>query len=390
MKQSLYPQVTELLGPELIGGSTEYEGDTINIPYSVLADSVAPKYIPTLSVTVGTGGDYEGFDQAYAALAAMRIGTLTLAISGTHNNTLGEYTFGNCDNVNITFTAATFANPNVFLSAYSTNYAFLGKNTIGGTLNGSSLFYAKGFSFLNGTTLNYGAGFIVLMNCSGIGQLNLNATGAILITGNCPGEPYGTVNANKYVTFEGNQIVNTVNSPLGVECLSGVISIFAVNNTAAEEVGVLVTASRGASVTIGPVDCGANGVTTVFEARGGDIYAPPSAAGTYTNLYSQPPGIPTENGMIYAEFDPVQTSAATSGTVTLTAGKTRLKLTGALAATLTIDCTAIVDGSAVTVYSTNGITALTVTGGTVLGFMPGVGAGGIFTIERAGAELWVS
>jgi len=346
------------------------------------------EYIPALSVTVGAGGDYLEFDEAYAALAVMRIGTLTLAISGTHNNTLGEYTFGNCDNVNITFTAATFANPDVFLSAYSTNYAFLGKNTIGGTLNGSGVFYAKGFSFLNSTTLNYGAGYIILVDCSGIGQLNLNATGAILITGSCPGEAYGTVNANKYVVFEGNQRVGAVNSP-GVLCLSGVISISAVNNTAAEEVVVLVDASEGASVSIGEVDCGANGVTTVFEARGGDIYAPPSAAGTYTNLYSQPPGINTENGMIYAEFDKAQTSAATTGTVAIEAGKTSLDLTGALAATLTLDGTEIIDGETVTVYSINGVTALTLTapGGTVRGFMPGISAGGIINIQRAGANL---
>jgi hypothetical protein len=153
----------------------------------------------------------------------------------------------------------------------------------------------------------------------------------------------------------------------------------------------LVHASAGSTVTVeGTVACGSSGVTNVFAVTGGTIYDKSSSiTGTYTNRHSQVPNQGTEEGIIYAASSTtVQTSAATSGTVTVLAGKKTLKLTGALAATLTIDCTALADD--LVVYSTNGVTALTISGGTPLGFMPGISAGGIINIIRSDTELWVS
>ncbi len=85
-----------------------------------------------------------------------------------------------------------------------------------------------------------------------------------------------------------------------------------------------------------------------------------------------------------------QSSPLSSGTVTVAVGTNTLELTGALAATLTIDCTNLAQGVPLIVKSINGVTTLTLTGGTPSGFAPSILAGGQITIVRADTQLWVS
>lgn len=60
---------------------------------------------------------------------------------------------------------------------------------------------------------------------------------------------------------------------------------------------------------------------------------------------------------------------------------------GSLVAAQTIDLTSLPDGAVITIYSTSGITALTISGGTLIGTLSTLAAGGAARVARAGTNL---
>lgn len=82
--------------------------------------------------------------------------------------------------------------------------------------------------------------------------------------------------------------------------------------------------------------------------------------------------------------------ASGGGTITPAATVRTLKLTGAAPAALTINAQELPDGDTLTVFSVNGVTALTVGGGTNLGTLTTLPAAGVGTIRRCGTELITS
>lgn len=81
--------------------------------------------------------------------------------------------------------------------------------------------------------------------------------------------------------------------------------------------------------------------------------------------------------------------ASGGGTLVVPSNIRSIKLTGALPAAFTLDCSALPDGQEIAVYSINGVTALTVSGGTNLGTLNTLAAAGIGRIKRCLTELIV-
>ena len=81
--------------------------------------------------------------------------------------------------------------------------------------------------------------------------------------------------------------------------------------------------------------------------------------------------------------------ASGGGTLVVPSNIRSLKLTGALPAAFTADCSALPDGAELTIYSVNGVTALTISGGTNLGTLTTLAAAGIGQVKRCLTELIV-
>lgn len=81
--------------------------------------------------------------------------------------------------------------------------------------------------------------------------------------------------------------------------------------------------------------------------------------------------------------------ASGGGTLIVPSGIRSLKLTGALPAAFTTDCSALPDGQELVIYSVNGVTALTISGGANMGTLNTLAAAGIGRVKRCSNELIV-
>lgn len=373
----LPPATTADIGGVIIGNGLSVDGSgLLSVPY-----------IPILSVTVGTGGDYETWDEMYRAVSVMQGGLLSVLVSGSHTLTDAVYDFSMWAQSSISASSVIFTSTqgNIIFSS-STLCDISG--TVEFDITHAGMWPAfKGVNLdLTATTSGVYADYVGYYCYKCVG--NITADGQVYAFGRLhfPRDNYLNVTAPILTVGDGAHISNA--HVWTLYAFSGSAFVDSAYNTSLEPISSFIVLYDGATLKNYSADVGANGCTTVFSLNGGTLFAG-FATGTYTDLYSQTPGINTENGTIYAPFDKVQISAATTGTVAIEAGKTSLDLTGALAATLTLDGSAILDGDTVTVYSTNGVTALTLvkSGGTVRGFMPGISAGGIINIQCAGADL---
>lgn len=116
------------------------------------------------------------------------------------------------------------------------------------------------------------------------------------------------------------------------------------------------------------------------EAEADALYAPIDAVSNHvaaTNPHTQ-----------YLLGDSLETND--TATIVVPAGVSVLYLTaGALVASQEIDCTNLQDGGELIIYSTNGITALTISGGTVVGTLTTLAAGAFGRVVRSNSTLLV-
>lgn len=344
-------------------------------------------YIPALSVTVGTCGDYETWDEMYRAVSVMRGGLLSVLVGGSHTLTDAVYDFSMWAQSSISASSVIFTPTQDNLIFSSSTLCDI-SGTVEFDITHAGMWPAfKGVNLdLTATTSGDYAGYVGYYCYKCVGNITADIQVYAFGRLHFPRDNYLNVTTPYLTVGDGAHISNA--HVWGIYAFSGSAFVDSAYNTSLEPISSFIVLYDGATLKNYSADVGTNGCTTVFSLIGGTLFAG-FATGTYTELYNQPPGIPTQYGMIYAEFDKAQVSAATTGTVAIEAGKKSLDLTGALAATLTLDGSAILDGDTVTVYSTNGVTALTLvkSGGAVRGFMPGIGAGGIINIQRAGANL---
>lgn len=94
----------------------------------------------------------------------------------------------------------------------------------------------------------------------------------------------------------------------------------------------------------------------------------------------------------HSQYQRERVSVTESSTATIAVGALTsvLYLTaGSLVASQEINCSDLPDGCELIIYSTNGITALTISGGTIVGSLTSLAAGAFGRVVRAGTTLLV-
>lgn len=257
-------------------------------------------FSPLLTVSVEAGGDYETWDEFYQAVSLISGDNLVVNADGDFDNSQFQYVFESWDNIEINFAAgSSFSSPVSIQSGSNprTSISFGPTNTISGELTASVIFIS-GFNILDGMQFN---GITVIDNCVSEPTSTVNIAGTLNIVNTLSPENMGNIICDDEVVTYGS--VSAVDVTTGqLTASSGTCNIRDFTNSSSVLVNNLLNASFGATLKVRNIDCGANGVTyATYISQKGTIFHTGSVSGTFTNEYSQVPGLPTQDGIIYAD-----------------------------------------------------------------------------------------
>ncbi len=295
-------------------------------------------YIPSLTVTVGTGGDYTTWDAFFSDIQTKDVGDLTVTVSGSHTNSSAFYYFYRVFGaLSITFSSATFSS-GINIKNGVTNLIVLygdmtctsGSVTLSGAISPASLAITAstsitldgsvvGGTFTTNATDTYLDGTIASINLTTSGKLHVKENANVI---------FDIVSVDDVIIIRGDTVFMSDITYTGSTLLPAFITVCN---------GAKVTSNYTATI-----DCG-SGVTTAIKlaqqgtgtAVGGIVVYCGDFLGTYTNKYSQAPSVVTPDGVIFAPAT-VKTYSKKTSTLTSSSG------------VITIDCADGIDKHTIT------------------------------------------